>query len=713
MTFKIVICSALTLLLTSLTKSFIFAPTEPPIHDFTYLIKSVDEVYAQYPERIHFLIQHIDSQFSDLASYKKILAQGDTVEACKALITHFKTVDHRWVVGTLDHLAELEYSKIAQLLEADSVSINQVVDKAPVRAEGGWNWKHLGPHGDAEFAYSLNAQQYLPALYFRWMQTGKRELVERFNAIVQDWVCQHPLPPLDDSIYLVLREVGKLDYRDIGEVEWRTLDTGRRLGSAWPALFFGFIGHPAFSDATVLLMLSSMAEQAQYLQQFHKSGHNWTTMEMNGLALVGLAFPEFIESERWINYAKQIMADEIERQVYPDGMQTEISTKTQWVALRRFESLASHFEKSARPLSSEYMARIEQMYQYLAYCMRPDGHQPLNNDSDREDLRPRVLTAAEKFDRQDWKFIATNGAEGATPAIGPSLTFEHGGMALFRSGWNVLSDWSLFDIGPYGTGHQHRDMLHLSISAFGVDLLVDGGRYTHQNYFSFDPTEWRGYFRSSFSHNVLLVDSQGQNQGPLRSQAPLTVGKDYFHGPEFDFATGHFKAGFTGILDSVEHSRSLLYLKNHIWLVVDQVRFDNPHHISALWHLAPKLQVKLLPDRIVAAHPQKGISLSIIPLFDKTWKLELIKGQESPQIQGWYSPTYGDKLPNTTLKYSAEIGQSAAFAWLIIASDDVGSTIHAQHRFEAKKLTLDLQLPHQKTQISFPLNLDPGLIEIR
>jgi hypothetical protein len=85
-----------------------------------------------------------------------------------------------------------------------------------------------------------------------------------------------------------------------------------------------------------------------------------------------------------------VMEDEIKGQVYPDGTQTELSTKTQWVSLSRFESLVKNFRSAGRSVPETYLKRLEKMYDYMAYSMRPDGHQPLNNDSDREDLRPRI-----------------------------------------------------------------------------------------------------------------------------------------------------------------------------------------------------------------------------------------------------------------------------------------------------------------------------------
>ena len=272
----------------------------------------IENHWRKYPERIRYLVRALDLEPEKLDAVKDHLIRGDTVGACEALLIHFENAKRDWVVAAIDPISAKDALRIAKIFRADSVSIGGVVDKIPDRQMGGWKWDYLGPNADAEFAYSLNAQSYLPTLYVAWKESHDPKYVEVFNRIINDWVIQHPLPRPGDSIYQVLNQVGTLDYRDIGEVEWRTLDTGRRLGASWPQSFYAFQHHEAFSPVTRLLMLSSLVEQANYLWLYHKSGHNWTTMEMNGLALAGLAFPEFKQAQDWVSYAQTVMSDEID-----------------------------------------------------------------------------------------------------------------------------------------------------------------------------------------------------------------------------------------------------------------------------------------------------------------------------------------------------------------------------------------------------------------
>ncbi|WP_020530250.1 alginate lyase family protein [Flexithrix dorotheae] len=676
-------------------------------------INSVESLWTYDAERIRDMLNALDLQQADLESVRQFLVRKDTIGGLQQLLAHYKNNKRDWVVTTMETPPYEHIENIARAIASDSMIFEGKFEKMPVSESGGWKWDHTGPDHDDEFGYTLNGHRYMLTFLTATQQTGNKQYIQAFDRLMKDWVIHHKLPEKGDSVYLVLDPDISLDYRDIGEVEWRTLQAGQRLGATWPQTFYAFQDDEEFSPATRLLMLCSLQEQAGFLRKYHKSGHNWTTMEMNGLALAGLAFPEFKESEDWANYALEVMTNEINRQVYPDGLQTELSTKTQWVALHRFESVADNFKKADREISQAYIQRIEEMYAYLAYAMRPDGHQPLNSDSDREDLRPRVLHAAKKYNKPDWEWIATNGKSGEKPPKGPSLTFPWAGIHVMRSGWDKNAHWSFFDNGPYGTGHQHRDKLHLSISAYGKDLLVDGGRFTHKDYFSFDPTIWRGYFRSSLSHNVILVDGNGQSEGPVRTNSPLEEGKDFIHHPKYDYSYGTFTDGFEKTEGTAVHSRSVLYLHDEFWVVLDQFETDRQRDLEVLWHFSPDSKLKLQGNGVVTENSD-GPNLSIIPLGDDVdWNPTIVKGQEEPFIQGWYSAEYGVKTPIPTLIYQTGISGTKCFAWVLVPAKEEVQKIKTTFKENKGVVEITVSKPSQNpVKIYLPLEKDVSKVKV-
>ncbi|MBX2841288.1 MAG: heparinase II/III family protein [Flammeovirgaceae bacterium] len=676
-------------------------------------VNSAKDYWHYDPERLRGMLNAMDFQHSDLNSVNEFLTKGDTVAGLEELLTYYDQCDRSWVVTTMETPPYEDNIAVASAIVGDSMIFEGKLEKMPISESRGWKWDHTGPNNDDEFGYTLNGHRYMLTLLVAHEETHNIQYIQAFDKLMKDWVIHHKLPTEGDSVYMVLDTSISLDYRDIGEVEWRTLQAGQRLGATWPQTFYGFQKEVDFSPATRLLMLCSIQEQAGFLREYHKSGHNWTTMEMNGLALAGLAFPEFKEAGDWADYALEVMTQEINRQVYPDGLQTELSSKTQWVALHRFESVADNFKKANREISEDYVKRIEEMYDYLAYSMRPDGHQPLNSDSDREDLRPRVLQAAKKFNRPDWEWIATNGKKGEKPAHSPTITYPWAGIHVMRSGWDENAHWSFFDNGPYGTGHQHRDKLHLSVTAYNKDLLVDGGRFTHKDYFSFDPTIWRGYFRSSLSHNVILVDGKGQKDGSTKTNSPIEEGVDYIHHPQYDYAYGTFTDGFEKGEGTAIHSRSVLYLHNELWVVLDQFETDRPRKLEALWHFSPDCDLDIIGNEAVTVNPNES-NLRIVPLGgNMDWKPKIVKGQEKPFIQGWYSADYGVKIPNPTLIYSTSITQSQNFAWVLVPAVGEVPEINAQYNLKSGIAEITITKEGQKpVTLSLPLEKDISKVKV-
>ncbi len=89
------------------------------------------------------------------------------------------------------------------------------------------------------------------------------------------------------------------------------------------------------------------------------------------------------------------------------------------------------------------------------------------------------------------------------------------------------------------SGHQHNDKLHISVAAYGLDLLVDSGRFAYQG--KLGERFLRSYARLSRAHNVILVDGFGQQATELEATAPH---REYRIAGDYDFALGTYRKGF-------------------------------------------------------------------------------------------------------------------------------------------------------------------------
>lgn len=479
---------------------------------------------------------------------------------------------------------------------------------------------------DNEWTWQLNRHSEWATLARAYQATGDERFAREFDSQFADWVRDCPVP------------MDKADQRAYSK--WRTIEAGIRMFSTWPSAFVIFRTSPALQDETLIAMVKSMVEHGRYLRRYPTTG-NWLTMEMNGLYHVGVLLPFVKEAEGWRSFAASRLLAELDTQVYPDGAQIELTPGYHNVALRSFLGPVDMAAAYRYSLPDGYMAGLERMFAYNLWVMRPDRDAPRWNDSWHVDV-PRILN--EGFSlfpaRKDFQWIATNGQEG-TPPDHTSHLFPYAGQVAMRSGWERDALFVGFEAGPFGYGHQHEDKLGVVIFAYDRDLLVEGGSY------AYDASKWRHYVLASAAHNVVLVDGQGQVRAGLPrrdyvADAPVDLG--FSSNERYDYARGIYEEGF-GKRDQrpARHVREVLFLKQERLFIVGDTLISldgNPHLYEALWHLDVNA-VDVDAEKGIVETREEGTNLRIVPFCDKDLKTRVVKGQETPTVQGWMPLGHG------------------------------------------------------------------------
>ena len=600
---------------------------------------TVEWVYEAHTERVEHMFNALNLDHEGLEHVKAAYEAGDKIKACEILIDYYKKKanTNKRVIKPVQPTNET-HTAAEQILQ-DTFTFQDVTGTVPRQTDGALDWTHRGPNDDQEWAYFLNRHGHLHTLLGAYQKTGNPAYVTRINNHIYEWVQVNPYPG-----------------EKTGDPRWRGLETKARI-TVWAHMFYALAENDALTPATRILILSSIPDHAHYTQNYHNAGGNWLAMQMCALANGALQWPEYKNANEWLDYATRTLLPEMEKQIYPDGPQKELASHYHGASLFSFQRYADLFENAGREVPPMWYDGLENMWNYWAYSMRPDGHGVLNNDSNLDFNRPHLLQAAPRYKRPDWAYIASNGQEGEKPTGLPSIMFPWAGQFIMRSGWDADAHWGVFDVGPWGIGHQHNDKLHLSVAAFGRDILVDAGRLYYKG------DKWRNFIKSTAAHNTLLIDGANQNNDIKEVTEPL--GEDVYQiTDDLDFARGAFTAGYTDIEGQATHTRSVVYVRNKFWVVVDHITTDRPRDIHGLWHFHPHCTVDVQGKTVTSTDADKG-NVRITPISLSKWNIEIIKGQEEPFIQGWYSREYNHKQATSCVVFKTHIEKNATFAWVI------------------------------------------------
>jgi hypothetical protein len=509
------------------------------------------------------------------------------------------------------------------------------------------NRKPDDPAYTREWTYALNRFWHWRTLGQAYWQTGDEKYARGWIDEMRDWVEDNPYPRFT---------TGNRSFT------WRTIEAGIRTSTTWPDSLMYFLGSPSLQPDDLVMFLKSWIEHAHHLMritvEYPEHGGNWVTMECNGLGHLGVLLPECKNAPLWLKIASDRLSLELDRQVYPDGAQKELTTGYHQVSLSNFVALYKFAAMNGTPLADSYLAKLQRMYEYDLKAMDPAGRLPPLNDAWRTNVRDILQEGYDLFGKEDFLWAATQGRKGTKPAFA-SIAMPYAGQYVMRSGWEPDAYFSLFESGPYGIGHQHEDKLSLFIHALGRELLTEAGTYRY------DGSKYRRYALSTWAHNTILVDGQNQHRGGLRDtyETDRPLDNLWLHNDLFDAADGIYQSGYGRKREiKVQHERTVVFLHNDYWLVLDRVHGDGKHKLDILWNLKAKA-AETLPGSLAAHGTDPDVpNLLVTPTAIPGLKLDIVTGRDDPPLG--FSPAK-NKTPVPCLDYQLPITGATALAWVL------------------------------------------------
>ena len=444
---------------------------------------------------------------------------------------------------------------------------------------------------DYEWTNSLNRCGYWTHAVNVFLATGNVRIAGEIEAQLLHWIesCP-PAPKPADGRYRSWQTWDRP-----AKITWRSLDSAIRL---WKLGYLAPIfaaGREHFSDRAFVNLLYSIWEHLDYLSDDDWDGGNWLSTVTSSVLDNAVAFSEFCDGPAWLTYAKRAFETNVLRDVREDGKEIENSTGyVQFAYVSMFNVLKTLSERGVA-VDPEARRRLDLLQDFLAWCAWPDLSMPMIGDSDRH--RPMLLEKTWPFfEREDIRYILTQGREGAKPSIA-SRYWENSGWAVMRSAWDEepFEDGRhlVFKASPSGP-HGHLDQLSVTLYAYGRPLLIDPGRLNYR-------AQGR-VFRSTPYHNTVTVDGGDQREGDAAFERWLST-------DTYDLAVGSHQ-----LYPGVTHRRMVLFVKPHFWVVRDDLLFDGDHRFDQRWHLPENADPKQLDGHMTVTQFAEGGNLLLAPV---------------------------------------------------------------------------------------------------
>jgi hypothetical protein len=532
------------------------------------------------------------------------------------------------------------------------------------------DYAELDRDSDVKIPWELSRSQHLTALARAWIVDGDTRCPQEFERQIRSWISANPV--------------------GLG-VNWAcTMDVALRAVSWIWAL--GLFEDAPFSDGFVEEVLLSLYRHGLWIPEHLEEGEingNHYVSDALGMVACGAVFRDTPRGRGWLAKGAQLLEREITKQVEEDGVDIEGSVAYHRLVLEIFLVGARFLEMAGAPVSEAYRRRLAGMLDFVEAYVTPEGLAPMIGDAD--DGRALVLGETDLRDHRyllstgcawlgsgAWKRRAGRFWEDSLWLLGPSAlarfealeaapssgsrAFPVAGFFVFRSPRQYL----FVDAGPVGFrgrgGHGHNDCLSFEWHADGRPVLTDSGAYVYTA-----SPEWRNKFRSTEFHNTIRVDGEEINRFPsalslwsLRDDA-RPMGVRFVSGPTEDrLDTAH--TGYRRLADPVTVSRSLVFDRlRPVVRIEDRLDGSGEHLVEFFFHAHSGARSEILSEMVAVFRWPDGFAV----------RIDHESGPPVTWVEraGWFSPSYGVKMPRPILVASVRARLALAIVWRLAAGE--------------------------------------------
>lgn len=519
--------------------------------------------------------------------------------------------------------------------------------------------------GGPKFVWEINRLYCLSSLTISYRITKQSKYADKIINIIISWIKTNPYPK---------------------GVNWTSgIEVGVRLVNVIWAL--SFLQDYSITNVGQKAIDSFIWFHAIHLHRYpskFSSANNHLLAEGLGLFMAGIYFPNLKPSRQWFKKGKNILENEISRQILPDGGSFEYSTTYLSFVFDFFLFFKIISDQNKIKYSQQIDTRLKSACSFIKSLMDINSKIPNIGDQDSailvdfgisnmENLSSILNTGSILFDKKfqttsqtDLKtFILTGNFCNFLPVaeqikkrtIGDNRLLKtsspyfqlhkHSGIAIIRDDVNnneILFTGNATPMGmPPLYAHGHLDALSFTLTICGLEFFVDPGTYLYHS-----GGEWRRYFRSTAAHNTLRLNMKDMSEQP----------GDFMFGKPYRITKNTLEKRVDEIIWKAAHNayankhpfahicRTVIWKKSkNMFRLIDQINQKENSFADLHFHCHPECSVVYDKGKISITRQNIIIWMTLAPEFES----EIYHGSRDP-ISGWYSQEFNDKNECNTIR---------------------------------------------------------------
>jgi uncharacterized heparinase superfamily protein len=570
-------------------------------------------------------------------------------------------------------LANKHYSDYYELLGSELTYLNPI--NWHIDFKTGYIWKKntfyqdylqesIANNSDVKVPRELSRGHHLLNLAVAYKLTNEKKYANKILEQIDNWIDENPL---------------------MFSINWGcTMDVAIRATNwIWALNLIQETWN--LNEKLVVKLKTSLYEHGWFifrnLEKEQYNNHNHYLADIAGQIHLGLLFKDTKEGKKWLDEGIKELFKEIRYQILPSGMSYERSTNYNRLVLELILTPTLILKHNGYEIPQDIWHRIEKMFDFLSYTLKPNGHSPVIGDQDNGRLLPfgaeeqtdysyLLSLGAILFNRSDLKYLSKGyniycallGGENSVEIFNnlkseefelTSKGFSDIGLYTMRKDNNFL----IFnctgkgmnpDINPFSGTHTHSDHLSFELVANGKTFLVDPGSFVY----TADANE-RFKFRSTAMHNTVCIDQISQDNVQLnqlwgfeRNAIPKVL--NWESNADYDKIVA-LHNGYERLSNPITHFREVYFDKQSIkWEIKDYFKGTGQHNYQSFFHFDLGIDFEIIGNMInTSCTDNNNIQIKFISNIP----FQLYK------LDSFVSKSYGIKVASKSLKleYSGTI----------------------------------------------------------